>query len=99
MALGSEQQGDLALGMINYCREREYTSIEAREDAARAWTTHGQELADATLFGAAPSWYNGRNIAGKAEGFLPYLGGFRPYIERCDEAAANDYRGFVLSER
>ena len=99
MALGSEQQGDLALRMIDYCRERGYTSIEAREDAARAWTTHSQELADATLFGAAPSWYNGRNIAGKAEGFLPYLGGFRPYIERCDEVAANDYRGFVLSER
>lgn len=99
MALTSEQQGDYALRIITYCRERGHTSIEARSDAAAAWTAHSLELADRTLFGSAPSWYTGSNIAGKARGFLPYIGGFKNYIDRCEEVAAADYRGFILSSR
>lgn len=99
MALTSEQQGDYALRMIDHCTQHGYTSIEAREDSAAAWTAHGLELANKTLFGAAPSWYTGANIAGKARGFLPYIGGFRSYIDRCEEVAAADYRGFTLTSR
>lgn len=99
MALTSEQQGDYALRIIAHCRAEGYTSIEARADAAAAWTAHSLELADRTLFGAAPSWYTGANIAGKARGFLPYIGGFKNYIDHCEEIAAADYRGFVLSSR
>ncbi|WP_136035591.1 flavin-containing monooxygenase [Microbacterium sp. K35] len=99
MALTSEQQGDLALRMIAHCRDRGFTSIEARADAAEAWTAHSLELADRTLFGSAPSWYTGANIAGKARGFLPYIGGFKAYIDRCEEVAAAGFRGFVLSSR
>jgi hypothetical protein len=99
MALTSEQQGDYALRIIAYCRQRGYTSIEARPDSAAAWTAHSLELADRTLFGSAPSWYTGSNIAGKARGFLPYIGGFKNYIDRCEEVAAADFRGFVLSSR
>lgn len=99
MALTSEQQGDYALRIIAHCRQQGHTSIEARSDAAAAWTAHSLELADRTLFGSAPSWYTGSNIAGKARGFLPYIGGFKNYIDRCEEVAAADYRGFVLSSR
>ncbi|MCH6231644.1 NAD(P)/FAD-dependent oxidoreductase [Microbacterium sp. CFH 31415] len=99
MALGSEQQGDFALRLIQHCDAQGYTSAEARADAAAAWTAHSQELAEATLFAEAPSWYMGANIEGKARTFLPYLGGFRPYIERCEEVVDAGYRGFVLSSR
>ncbi|MBS1699047.1 MAG: NAD(P)/FAD-dependent oxidoreductase [Actinobacteria bacterium] len=99
MALTSEQQGDYALRMIAHCRTHGHTSIEAREDAAAAWTAHGLDLAGKTLFASAPSWYTGANIPGKARGFLPYIGGFRAYIDICEEVAAADYRGFVLSSR
>lgn len=99
MALTSEQQGDFALRMVAHCREQGFTSIEPRADAAEAWTAHSLELADRTLFGSAPSWYTGANIAGKARGFLPYIGGFKAYIDRCEEVAAADFRGFVLSSR
>ena len=97
MALTSEQQGDYALRIIAYCGRHGFSSIEPRTDAAEAWTAHALELADRTLFGTAPSWYTGANIAGKARGFLPYIGGFKNYIDRCEEIAAADYRGFVLS--
>lgn len=99
MALGAEQQGDYALRLIAYCDEHGFTSAEARADAARAWTDHGAELANATLFGSARSWYTGANIEGKARTFLPYIGGFRPYIERSEQIAAAGYQGFILSER
>ncbi|WP_226531137.1 flavin-containing monooxygenase [Microbacterium paraoxydans] len=99
MALTSEQQGDFALRIIAHCRRRGHTSIEARSDAAKAWTAHSLELADRTLFGSAPSWYTGANITGKARGFLPYIGGFKNYIDRCEEVASAGYRGFVLSSR
>ncbi|WP_194420672.1 flavin-containing monooxygenase [Microbacterium abyssi] len=99
MALGAEQQGDYALRIVDHCGAHGITSIEAREDAAAEWTQHSLDLANATLFGSAPSWYTGSNIKGKARGFLPYIGGFRNYIERVDKVAADGYSGFVLSSR
>ncbi|MGV9193851.1 flavin-containing monooxygenase [Microbacterium sp. MC2] len=99
MALTSEQQGDYALRLIHHCRQHGYTSVEARRDAADDWTAHGLELAGNTLFGDAPSWYTGANIVGKARGFLPYIGGFKTYIDHCENVAADDYRGFILSRR
>ncbi|MEJ1087805.1 NAD(P)/FAD-dependent oxidoreductase [Microbacterium sp. Mu-80] len=99
MALTSEQQGDYALRLIDHCRRKGYSSAEAMADAAREWTAHGLELAEKTLFGSARSWYTGANIAGKARGFLPYIGGFRTYIDHCDKVAEADYPGFVMTSR
>jgi len=99
MALGSEQQGAFALDMIRYCATEGFTSAEARVDAAADWTAHGQELANKTLFAEAPSWYMGANIEGKPRTFLPYLGGFRPYIDICDGVAERGYEGFILTAR
>jgi cation diffusion facilitator CzcD-associated flavoprotein CzcO len=99
MALGAEQQGAFALRLVAHCRENRFASAEPRQDAAEAWAAHGAELANATLFGAARSWYTGANIEGKARGFLPYIGGFRPYIDRCDAVADDGFAGFVFSER
>ncbi len=99
MALTSEQQGEYALRLIAYCDDHGFTSAEARADAAQAWTDHGADLANATLFAATRSWYTGANIEGKARGFLPYIGGFRRYIERSEEIADAGYGGFVLSNK
>lgn len=97
MALTSEQQGEYALRLIDFCDAHGYTSAEAREDAARTWTSDSAALAGKTLFGAARSWYTGANIDGKARGFLPYIGGFNTYIDHVDKAAADGYAGFALS--
>jgi cyclohexanone monooxygenase len=29
--------------------------------------------------------------------FMPYIGGFPAYVQRCNEVAANGYQGFALS--
>jgi hypothetical protein len=28
---------------------------------------------------------------------MPYVGGFKPYSDRCEEVIANGYEGFVFS--
>ena len=99
MALGSEQQADYALRLVQQCRDQGYTSIEARDDAANDWTDHVADVARSTLFADAPSWYAGANIPGKKRVFTPYIGGFAPYIERCEAVAADGYPGFIFSER
>jgi cyclohexanone monooxygenase len=54
-------------------------------------------IADFTLFPTCNSWYLGANIPGKKRVFMPLIG-FFPYAQRCDEVAANDYEGFVISQ-
>ncbi|WP_375385257.1 flavin-containing monooxygenase [uncultured Microbacterium sp.] len=97
MAIGSEQQGDFALRLVDHTIAHGYTSVETREDAARAWTDDIAVRASRTLFAGARSWYTGANVPGKAAGFLPFIGGFRPYIHACDRVADAGYEGFVFS--
>jgi cyclohexanone monooxygenase len=47
---------------------------------------------------AANLWYMGRNIPGKPQVFMPYLGGVGPYRQKCDEIAAKGYEGFVFGK-
>ncbi len=39
----------------------------------------------------------GANVPGKPRVFMPYVGGFGVYRQRCAEIAAAGYRGFRLS--
>jgi cation diffusion facilitator CzcD-associated flavoprotein CzcO len=79
-----------------YLRDEGFASIEATKEAAAEWTEHVQEVAAATLFPTADSWYMGANIPGKPRVFLPYLGGLGVYRKKCDEVAAGGYPGFVF---
>ena len=72
------------------------TRIDATVEAEQAWVAHVNEVADETLFPTCNSWYVGANIPGKPRVFMPYLG-FPPYVEKCNEVAANDYEGFALT--
>ncbi len=71
--------------------------IEAEKDAEDAWVAHNQEVADAHLRSSAASWYTGQNIEGKPVVFMPYIGGFPRYVDRCNEIAANGYQGFRVA--
>ena len=55
------------------------------------------EVADRTLRSTCGSWYIGANIPGKPRVFMPYIGGFPRYVEKCNEVAAKGYEGFLLS--
>ncbi|MFT4084782.1 MAG: NAD(P)/FAD-dependent oxidoreductase [Nocardioides sp.] len=96
MVLTAEHQVDWVYDLIQHCEEEGFTTVEARADAARAWTEHIDETARGTLFYQANSWYLGSNIEGKKRTFMPFIGGFATYIERCEQAKELGYAGFVL---
>lgn len=97
VVLAAEQQLNFLLELIRSAEAKGFTMVEARRDAADAWTSHCAELADKTLFTKAPSWYMGANIEGKPRKFMPYIGGFGTYSRHCEDVRGADYKGMMFS--
>jgi cation diffusion facilitator CzcD-associated flavoprotein CzcO len=94
MPVSIEQHVEWISDCIEYMCENNMESIEANVEAEEAWSKHCGEVANATLFSKADSWYTGANIPGKTRRFLIYLGGVGAYRQKCAEIAANGYEGF-----
>jgi cyclohexanone monooxygenase len=92
-----EQHVEWIADLIGFMRARRLEVIEAERGAEDEWVAHVGELAGRTLRYTCGSWYLGVNIPGKPRVFMPYIGGFPKYVERCNEVAANDYQGFVAT--
>jgi cyclohexanone monooxygenase len=97
MFVAIEQHVEWIAGCIAYMRSKGHTRIDADSAAEARWVAHVNEVAERTLFPKAASWYLGANIPGKARVCMPYAGGVPAYAALCDEAAADDYRGFRLT--
>jgi len=81
---------------IAHLRDRGAVRIEAREDAQEAWVGHGNGVAEQTLYPTCNSWYVGANIPGKPRVFMPYVGGFPAYRQKCQQVADAEYVGFDI---
>ena len=99
MVASIEQHVDWIADCLQYLRDKEIRHIEAVESAENSWVAHLNDVADATLYPQANSWYIGANIPGKPRVFMPYVAGLDKYRKICDEVAANDYQGFSLKSR
>jgi cation diffusion facilitator CzcD-associated flavoprotein CzcO/acetyl esterase/lipase len=99
MVLSIEQHVDWIADCVAYLREHGLDTIEARPEAEDRWVAHVSEVAEATLFPRASSWYAGANIPGKPRVFMPYLGGVGNYRTHCDAVAASGYDGFAVTAR
>jgi cyclohexanone monooxygenase len=77
--------------------QRQQSAIEPTLEAQIWWVAEVNRAADETLYPLAKSWYNGDNVAGKKRMFTPYIGGWKKYLDLCDESAAKGYEGFALS--
>ena len=97
MILAIEQHTDWIADCLAHLRVTGRTRIEASAPAQEEWVRHVNEVADATLYPLANSWYTGANIPGKPRVFMPYVGGFAGYKQKCDAVAAKGYDGFVLA--
>jgi cyclohexanone monooxygenase len=95
MVLSIEQHVDWIADCLAHLRDNGRDTIEATQEAEQQWIAHVAEVAQATLFPQANSWYIGANIPGKPRVFMPYLGGVGNYRSHCDAVAANDYEGFA----
>ena len=99
MIVSIEQHVDWITGCLDYLHEHDIASIEATTEAQDAWVQHVNDVASFTLFPQANCWYMGRNIPGKPQVFMPYIGGLNLYTEKCNDVAANDYEGFTLTQQ
>src|ERR1700739_4818334 len=98
MPVSIEQHVEWITACIDKMRRNGKTSIEAIAAAQDQWVEHVNQIVSMTLMPGANSWYMSANIPGKPRAFLPYLDpeGIGGYRKRCDEIAANGYRGFAL---
>jgi len=92
-----EQHVDWIADCLAAMRARGARRLEARPDAQDAWVAHTGEAAAASLRSTCSSWYVGANVPGKPRVFMPYIGGFPAYIEKCDAVAASGYADFRIA--
>lgn len=94
MIVSIEQHVDWVVDCIDHMRANGLEAIEAEQKAEDDWVDHVNEVASHTLFPRAASWYMGANIPGKPRIFMPYIGGFGVYRDKCNAVVANGYVGF-----
>ncbi len=97
MIVSIEQHVDWIADCIKHMQTEGLSTIEPDSTAEQEWVDHVNDVANATLFPSANSWYMGANIPGKPRVFMPYIGGCGVYREKCDSVAAKNYEGFVLN--
>jgi cyclohexanone monooxygenase len=91
-----EQHVEWIADALAYMRDNRLAQIEPSVQAEEEWVGHASEVAGRTLRYTCSSWYLGVNIPGKPRVFMPYIGGFPKYVQKCNEVAAGGYEGFVL---
>jgi cyclohexanone monooxygenase len=92
-----EQHVDWVADCIAYLREKGFSRIEAQAEAEENWVSHVRDVAGLSLRSTCSSWYIGANVPGKPRVFMPYIGGFPAYVEKCDAVVADGYEGFALA--
>ena len=97
MIVSIEQHVDWVADAIAHLERNGLRTMEATVEAQDAWVDHVNQVAAATLYPTANSWYMGANVPGKPRVFMPYAGGVGAYRRKCDEVAARGYEGFTLS--
>jgi len=93
MAVAIEQHVEWISDCIAWMGARQMGAIEATRSAQDDWVAHVNEVAETTVYPLANSWYLGANVPGKPRVFMPYIGGFPAYRDKCVEVAANGYEG------
>jgi cyclohexanone monooxygenase len=96
MVQAIEQHVDWLADCLGYMRDVGATSIEPILEDEDAWVEHVNEVSTVSLRSTCSSWYVGANIAGRPRVFMPYIGGFPVYVQKCNEVMSSGFDGFVL---
>jgi cyclohexanone monooxygenase len=91
-----EQHVDWLADCMGHMRYIGATSIEPIPSDEDAWVEHVNEVSTVSLRSTCSSWYVGANIPGRPRVFMPYIGGFPVYVEKCNEVMSGGFQGFVL---
>ena len=91
-----EQHVDWLVDCIGHMCDVGAATIEARVEDEDAWVEHVNEVSKVSLRSTCSSWYVGTNIPGRPRVFMPYIGGFPIYAQKCNEVMSSGFDGFVL---
>jgi cyclohexanone monooxygenase len=99
MLVAIEQHVDWIGDCISHLRTHGLRTIEPAPESEEAWVAHVNQVAQGTMYTAPTcnSWYLGANIDGKPRIFMPYVGGYPRYRERCDAESEAGYPGFRVA--
>jgi cyclohexanone monooxygenase len=92
-----EQHVEWITDCLDYLRARGFARIEPTLEAEDRWVSHVNEVAGTNLRSTCSSWYVGANVPGKPRVFMPYIGGFPTYVQKCKDVVAAGYEGFTLA--
>jgi cyclohexanone monooxygenase len=91
-----EQHVDWLADCMGHMRDIGATCIEPILEDEDAWVEHVNDVSTVSLRSTCSSWYVGANIPGKPRVFMPYIGGFPVYVQKCNEVMNGGFDGFVL---
>jgi cyclohexanone monooxygenase len=91
-----EQHVDWMVDMMAHMRDVGARSFEPRVEDEDHWVAHVNEVSQVSLRSTCSSWYVGANVPGRPRVFMPYIGGFPVYVQKCNEVMDTGYDGFVL---
>ena len=97
MLMAIEQHVDWITDCLEQMKTKGQTLIEAKQATQDEWGQEVQRAGNQFLRSETDSWYNGANIEGKAQVFMPYMAGLPAYRAICDEVASENYRGFSIT--
>jgi cyclohexanone monooxygenase len=91
-----EQHVDWLADLMGHMRDIGARAIEPVVADEDAWVEHVNEMSKVSLRSTCSSWYVGANIPGRPIVFMPYIGGFPIYVQKCNEVMSNGFEGFAL---
>jgi len=91
-----EQHVDWMADCMAHLRDLGAATIEPKQHHEDDWVEHVNEVSKVSLRSTCSSWYVGANIAGRPRVFMPYIGGFPIYVQKCNEVMSNGFEGFAI---
>jgi cyclohexanone monooxygenase len=91
-----EQHVDWLADCLGHIRDIGATTIEPKLADEDAWVAHVNDVSTVSLRSTCSSWYVGTNIPGRPRVFMPYIGGFPVYVQKCNAVMNSGFDGFVL---
>jgi cyclohexanone monooxygenase len=93
-----EQHVDWMVDLMAHMRDTGARTFEPKVADEDAWVEHVNEVSQVSLRSTCSSWYVGANVPGRPRVFMPYIGGFPVYVQKCNEVMDTGYDGFVLDD-
>jgi cyclohexanone monooxygenase len=91
-----EQHVDWMVDCMAHLRDLGAATLEPLPRYEDEWIEHVNEVSKVSLRSTCSSWYIGANIPGRPRVFMPYIGGFPVYVQKCNEVMSNGFEGFAI---